>query len=348
MHQEAPEPAAAGTDFWRSSGWHLLERRGDGRHLVTDDFLRAYLLRPELRPVAESCEAECLLHGSLLEAPRQPITPVGLLRLKDPDARENYEVFASFRDHLLRHRTLEEAYLALILGRGGPVPPLFLEHLAHAILRGILDGCADGLRLRAAECLFHAQSVTLKDGAILLADADTVELHARTGGFGSLGQLLVESQASLREVELDVLSEANAASYLTRSDRFDTVLDVSFTRPGLDALCRVLEAWVRHFLGLAVGIQPLQSVRDERWRWHVGLDAEATSILNALYAGEKLPEARASRLLSLFRLEFKDPEVVRMDARGRPVYMAMAQDARGRLRLKPQNLLVNLPLAEAG
>jgi hypothetical protein len=34
--------------------------------------------------------------------------------------------------------------------------------------------------------------------------------------------------------------------------------------------------------------------------------------------------------------------------RGRPVYMAMAQDAQARLRLKPQNLLVNLPLPEAG
>ena len=41
-------------DFWRSSGFHLLERNGAGRLRVTDDFLRAYLLRPELRPVEES------------------------------------------------------------------------------------------------------------------------------------------------------------------------------------------------------------------------------------------------------------------------------------------------------
>ena len=39
---------------------------------------------------------------------------------------------------------------------------------------------------------------------------------------------------------------------------------------------------------------------------------------------------------------------MRLDVRGRPVYLGMAQDARARLRLKPQNLLVNLPLAEAG
>jgi len=35
-------------DFWRNSGFHLLERDAGGRLQVTDDFLRAYLLRPEL------------------------------------------------------------------------------------------------------------------------------------------------------------------------------------------------------------------------------------------------------------------------------------------------------------
>ena len=134
----------ASPDFWRSSGWRLLDRRDDGRHLATDGFLRAYLLRPELRPVDESCAAERALHAALVESPRQPITPVGLLRLKDRDARENYEVFAAFRDLLLRQPTLEDAYLALALGGAPGVPPLFAEHLAHAILRGILDGCADG------------------------------------------------------------------------------------------------------------------------------------------------------------------------------------------------------------
>ena len=35
-------------DFWRNSGFHLLERDAAGRLRVTDDFLRAYLLRPEM------------------------------------------------------------------------------------------------------------------------------------------------------------------------------------------------------------------------------------------------------------------------------------------------------------
>lgn len=336
-------------DFWRSSGWHLLERREDGRHRASDDYLRAYLLRLELAPVEGSCPVERALHAALLDDPRRPITPVTLLGLKDPDARDNYEVFARFRDHLLRHDTLEDAYLALVLRGHRGIPALFVAHLAHAILRGILDGCRDGIALRAAECLFRVQSVMMRDGAVLLADHDTVELRARTGGSGSADRLSSgrEEGSGLRRVELDVLRADDAAGYFARSDRFDTVLDVSFTRPGLDALCRMLEAWVRHFLDLSVSIQPLPSVRDERWRWHLGLDAEASAILDALYAGEDLPEKDRARVLSLFRLEIGDQDAVRADMRGRSVYMAMARDATHRLRLKPQNLLVNLPLVEA-
>ena len=45
-------------DFWRNSGFHLLERDTAGRLRVTDDFLRAYYLRPEMHPVEESGDAE--------------------------------------------------------------------------------------------------------------------------------------------------------------------------------------------------------------------------------------------------------------------------------------------------
>jgi hypothetical protein len=343
-----PAEAVAAPDFWRGSGWRLLERDARGRHLPTDDFLRAYLLRPELVPVEESCSAERALHASVIEAPRRPVTPVHMVALKDPDARENWGVFLAFRERLLRHGTLEDAYLDLVLDPSPAIPPLLLDQLAHAILRGILNGRgADGLRLRAAECLFRTQKVTVRDGAVMLADEEMVEMHAASGGLGGLGRLLVEAGAPLRTVELDVIADDNAAGYAARSDRFDTVLDVSFTRPGLDALCRVLEEWVAHFLDISVSIQPLQTVRDERWAWHTGLDAEATGLLNDLYQGKDPGEARLSRLISLFRLEFRDASLVRPGLAGRPVYLGMARDARDRLRLKPQNLLVNLPLAGA-
>jgi len=331
-------------DFWLSSGYHMLTRDDAGRLSVTDDFLRAYFARPEISPVEESCANEIALHQALLDDPRLTVTAERIAGMADPDAQENYRYVLAFRDHLLAHPTLEQAYLTLFQG-GVRVPPLFLEQLAHVILRGILDGCSDPFQPRAAEILFRNQRLTQRDGAIMLADEDTVEMYAQTGGFGSLGQLLQEVDTPTRTVELDVLSDANAEIYWARSDKFDTVLDISFTRPGLDAFCRVLERWVAHMLGVEASVQPVQRISDERWVWHVGLDIEGNAILNDLYKGVDVDEARLARLVSLFRMEFADASLMRPDIAGRPVYLGMAIDTGSTLRVKPQNLLFNLPLA---
>ena len=45
-------------DFWLSSGHHLLDRDERGHLVVTDEFLKAYLARPELLPPADACAAE--------------------------------------------------------------------------------------------------------------------------------------------------------------------------------------------------------------------------------------------------------------------------------------------------
>ncbi len=334
-------------EFWRESGYHLLTITAEGRLAVSDDFLRAYLMRPEIRPVEESCAAERRLHASLMSQPRRAVGEPEIARLQDPDARDNYRVVLNFRDRLLAAGDVEACYLACFAGTAGvPLPPLFLDQMAHVILRHILDGTDDGLRARAAELLFREQRVTVQDGNILAADAEVVEMYATTGGFGALGQLIAEAQTPLRSVELEVLDERNPERYWHRDQAHDTVLNLSFAGGGLDALCRVLEAWVSHFLAIEVSIQPVQQIRDERWVWHVGLDAEGTALLNDLYTGQEVEEARLARLLSLFRLEFRDPRVMRPDIAGRPVYLAMAMSADSRLRLKPQNLLVNLPLAE--
>jgi len=203
---------------------------------------------------------------------------------------------------------------------------------------------ANPLQARAGELFFRAQRTTIEDGAIMMADEDTVEMYSQTGGFGDLGRLLMEGQAALREVTLDVLTEENCDLYWDRSDRFDTVLDITFPRPGLDALCRVMEAWILHFLGLETRIHPVQSIRDEKWRWHIGLDTTSTAILNTLYNGEDVSEEQMSQLLSLFRLEIKDQALVLDDVASKPVYLALAMDADERVQMKPQNLLVNLPL----
>ncbi len=340
------EPSTAALpDFWVTSGFHLLRRDAAGHLAVSDDFLRAYLERPEMRLTEESDAAERALHDTLRAAPCTTVTSADLAALGDADARENYRIFLDFRDRLVAAGTLESAYLALFRADTVSIPALMVDHLVHAILRNILAGCDDPIALRAAELLFRTQKVTIADGAVLLADDETVEVTARTGGLGALGRMLIDNAAPLNAVTLDVLSLENAALYWRRSDRFDTVLDLSFTRPGLDALCRVLERWVAHFLGVALHIEPLQQIRDDRWSWHVGLDSEASSILNSLYRGESVDEARLGRLIALFRASFADPRDMRSDLAGKPVYLGLAMDADHRLRLKPQNLLRNLPLA---
>ena len=333
-------------DFWRSSGYHLLAPDVGGRVTVTDDFLRAYWLRPEVAPVEGSCPEELALHTELIAEPRLPVPAARLARLADPDARDNYATVLRFRERLLARPTLEAAYLDLVRWGATDLPPLFLDQLVHVLLRHRLAGCDDPIRLRAAELLFREQRVTIRDGAIMLADEETIEMRAAAGP-GAPGGLLALSATPHRQVELDVLDESNAAIYWTRSDRFDTVLDLSFARPGLDALCRVLEAWTAHLTGAAVAIQPVQRIDDQRWIWHVGLDAEASAILNDLYQEAAIDEARRARLLALFRLEFRDPADMLERVRGRPVYLGLAMTPDERLKLKPHNLLVNLPLAQA-
>jgi hypothetical protein len=116
---------------------------------------------------------------------------------------------------------------------------------------------------------------------------------------------------------------------------------------GLKALARVLELWINHFHAVQVRIQPLAKVEDPAWRWHIGLDAESTALLNDLYTQQPIDDQRMQRLISLFRLEFVNPAEMRADLAGKPVYLGLAMAQDGVLRVKPQNLLLNLPLAEA-
>ena len=333
-------------ELWPSSGFRLLAREASGYLRVTDDFLRAYVSRPEIGPVAESCAAERALHAELLASPRMPVPETRIAALRDSDARDNYRVLLAFRDRLVASGTVEACYLSIFRGGAVAVAPLFIDQMAQVILRNALDGTDDAFRARAAELLFREQNVLIQDGAVLLGDTETVDMLAATAGAGSLGRLLVEGGAPVRRVDLDVLNPDNAALYWERNDRYDTVLDASFARPGLDAFARVLEAWVQHLLKARVRITPVQKIRDERWVWHVGLDAEASSILNDLYNDVEVDDERMGRLLSLFRLEFEDASLMRADIAGRPVYLGMAMSPGKRLKLKPQNLLVNLPLAK--
>lgn len=330
--------------FWKSSGAHLLSRDASGYLQVTPDFLRAYFTRPEIHPVEESCEAEHRLFERLMTDPFAAVGDDDLAAIADPDAADNYRVVLRFRDHLVAHGSIESGYAALFKGKGIDIPPMFIDQLVHLIAHNVLRKVADPMRVRAGELLFREQAVTTADGQLMLADAETVETYSRTGGLGGLGALLAEAGTPVPSVSLDVLTEENASIYWDRSDRFDTAIDFRFTEPALDAFARVLESWIGHFHGVSVRIQPQQSVRDERWSWHVGLDAEATRTLNALYQGQQVGETDLGRIVALFRMDFDNRGDAIESMRGKPVWMGLAMGADNIVRMKPQNLLTNLPV----
>ena len=101
-------------DFWLSCGHHLLDRDEGGGLVVTDEFLKVYLARPELIPPADACAVERTLHAALLSRPRLPVSESDIAAIADADARENWEMLIGFRDFLLRHKTLEAAYVDLV------------------------------------------------------------------------------------------------------------------------------------------------------------------------------------------------------------------------------------------
>ena len=293
----------------------------------------------------ESGPVERELHAALMAEPRLRVAEKELKSLDDADMQENYRVLLRWRDRLLAAGTVEGAYMALFKG-AVDVPPMFIDQLAHVILRNVLDGTDDALGLRAGELFFREQKATLKDGHVLLADLETVEMHATGHRYGSVGRLIVEAQGELGAAELDVLDSANAALYWERESRHDTVVSFTYGRPALDAFARVIEKWVQHFLSLAVRVKPVRQIEEPRWAWHVGLDAESTAILNELWAGNQVDAGRMRNILALFALRFEDPAAMRGDIAGRDVYLALsAEDAV--VRMKPQNLLLNLPLNEA-
>ncbi len=331
--------------FWPACGYRSLAPGPAGQLVVTDDFLRHLLLRPELAPPEEACAAERDLHETLLAQPRIALAEDRLATLADEDARANYAVWLRFRMRLLAQPTLEGSYLQLFRG-DVDVAPVLVHQLTQVLLRHVLGDAATPLQARAAEMLFRTQKIAIQeDGQVMAADDETVQRQALAAGFGTIGDLLRQAGAPLRTAELDVLNEDNADQYWARSEAHDFVLALNHGQPGLQALCEVLARWVRHFLDVEVTVAPEGGIDDELWVWHVGLDAQASAVLNALYQGQDVQEDAMKRMLCLFRLDFLDAAAMRPEVAGKPVYLAMAMDENQRLKLKPQNLLVNLPLA---
>jgi len=281
-----------------------------------------------------------------MQEPRRGTGEAELAAVEDEDARDNYRILLRFRQKLLDAGTVEGCYMSLFKA-AIDIPPMFVDQLVHVVLRNVLDGCDDPLRLRAAEIFWRNQKATIQEGHVLLADLETVEMHASGNRYGSIGRLIVEAQGDVFQENLHVLDRSNAALYWERESRHDTVISLTYGRPALDAFCRVMEAWVAHFFNLKVAIKPVRKIDEPRWAWHIGLDAESSAILNELWAGSEVEHGRMRRILSLFEMRFDDPALMRPEIAGRSVYLALACDADQVLNMKPQNLLTNLPLHEA-
>ena len=326
-------------DFWISCGHHLLDRDQGGGLLVTDDFLKVYLARPELIPPPEACVVEKTLHGALMADPRRAISASDIAAIADADARENWQVLIAFRDLLLRHKTLEGAYAELLRNGPGKTPLLFVNQLVHVILRNALDGVEDAQVARAGELFFRTQRVTLHEGSLLAADEEII------GGINPAPQSPLVSMLGIpADAHIHVLKEDNASSYWERSDQFDMAIDLTAGHSGLVALAEVMRRWIKHVLGVEVAIEPLTELREVNLAWYVGLDADATKIGDMIWNGEAIDEATMSRVVGLFALTFRDPSIVLDRVKGEPVYLILAMTPEKIIRLKPQNLATGLPI----
>ena len=325
-------------DFWLSCGHHLTDRNAGGGLLVTDEFLKVYLARPELIPPPEACAAEHALHAMLLADPRRRIAREEIAMLFDADARENWDLIIAFRDRLLQQRTLEAAYLDLVRHGVGKTPPLFLNQLVHLILRNALDGCEDPFMLRAAELLFRPQRMTVHDSSLIAADDETIT------GNGNAPLSPLVSMLGPAAAEIDVMVEDNAQTYWERSDDFDMALDLTAGRRGLAALGEVMTRWIGHMLAIDVEIEPLTEMRDVSFNWYLGLDAAGTRIGDMLWNGGVLDARSHASVVGLYQLEFKDHAVVTERIGSEPVYLVLAMTPDKVLHMKPQNLLTGLPI----
>jgi Family of unknown function (DUF6352) len=349
-HEMAADQGDERREFWIHSGLALLNVNADGNLILTDEFLRAYFARAELGLIDESCAAERALHAKLQQTPSAEVQPSELSSIKDRDTAENWQMFLRLRERLLRAETVEQAYLSIfedakVAGKVD-IPPLFIDQLAHILIHHVLVDCTDGLMLRVAELWYRPQKVWLADERVVLADAEALEQRLSDPGMGNLGRLLAQANVKSAGVDLPMLDRANADDYFARSEQHDFAVEITVGRLASFAFCDVLARWTRHMLAVRLKIQPLAQIDDQRWSWHLGLDAQSSLLLDKLYRSEGLTPGEQRRLLLLIRMDFVDLGAQRTDLVGKPVYSALACTEDLDLVFKPQNLLVGLPLAD--
>lgn len=333
-------------EFWVASGHHLTRRTDHGGLVATPELIMAYLARPELMPPDDACDAERQLHANLLADPLRSVSKADIAAIADPDARENWTFMITFRDRILAAPSLEAMYVSLARKGASDLPPIFLSQLCHLILRNALEGCEDPYVLRAAELFYRSQKATVHEGSLFLADAEVVEAQQNAQHDLHSSPLTAMLQPQVFG-EMDVMNDDNAWTYWSRSDAHAMAMNLGGNPKARDGLCRVIECWIAHLVGVNVTAKPVASIEDRDWRWFIGLDTEGTRIGNALWNGDTPGADAADRIVALVSLTFDDARFVDERVGNKPIYLILAMDADKTVRLKPQNLLAGLPLAPA-
>ena len=326
-------------DFWLSCGHHLLDRDEGGGLRVTNEFLKAYLARPELNPPPDACVAERTLHAAVLSDPRRPVDAKEIAAIADADARENWQVMVAFRDHLIRHKTIEAAYLALMRHGVGRTPPMFINQLVHVILRNMLDGCEDAFIVRAAELFFRSQRLTTHEGSLIAADEEIVEA-SRQAASPLVSMLGLPDPAGI-----EVLNEENAGRLLGAQRP---------VRHGARPHGRPARAGRAGYRDRTMGRASARGRGRSRSRRR-GRERQSRLVCRARCArrprsatpcgtAKSSNSGARDRIIGLFRLTFRDPDVALDKAKGEPIYLLMAMTPERTLRMKPQNLVTGLPI----
>ncbi|TAG25594.1 MAG: hypothetical protein EAZ37_12340 [Burkholderiales bacterium] len=338
----------------------------------SDAFWHSLLARPELILVPESCRDERRLHDALQLKPLRAVNPEELTAIRDEDARANYAMLLQFRDGVIKAGSLSAWYAQLFANGKINLAPLFIDIAVKEILSVVLPEDAGPFMHRAAELLYRPQRITIHEGRILSGDQEALDTEKETAGLGDLGRLLMQNKIQIAGGDAQSLKVLTAEHALTFQEqatqpgyRHTWLLDLTHEQSaqvgpanhsfeirlarkdsGLAALSRVLELWIQHFKGTQVRITPLAKIEDPAWRWHTGLDAQSTELLNTLYQQQPLAESQLKRLITLFRLDFLEPKDCLPEMQSKPTYLGLAMNEKGLLKLKPQNLLLNLPFAD--
>jgi hypothetical protein len=225
----------------------------------------------------------------------------------------------------------------------------FTHQLAQIRLRHLLGPDVMAYEARPGEMLFRAQKISVgDDDEVTAVDELTIDLYAMAGAFGDPGELLAQNRAPLRSVDLDVRDEDNAPTNWAGDERFDIAADRDESRSRRAE--RVVQSTGAVDCPFSRG-RPTDHATTRKQTSALGMTHRTRR--RGKFAAQRPVQSRRShlermeRLLCLFELTVADPGAVRAGIAGCPVYLGMARDHEQRLRLKPQNLLLNLPLARA-